>query len=411
MHRHYRVRQDDDILLSLKRKGRLLMATNVTLVLDLGNSETRGIVLCGKDKNGKLKDKYFSLSNRFAEVAEDYVPSVDYTPDTSAILKVDFTVGDQKIKGCYANGELQLREFNIGPLRPSATEKKYTSVTTVLSFQLAVLRAYGIVKELMGDISADDIIWSVNVLLPPGDMVAGQQKMSDLIKSVTAVDSVYPKMSFKVNIKQVVVLPEGFCAYIATVYDKGNVIRKDAKSLLKEATLVFDIGAGTTDVLVVKDNKIINSTMHSIERGGNNVQQLVKKSMRTECDNLRLPESEIAQGLIDGYVKDGSRTVDITEFVNSARDSVASYLISDLQSYLEETELSPRSINKVLICGGGAINKGGCKALSEAIVFYLKRLAPYVELVALPKDTVTGEELSPRVLNVRGASILAAVMK
>lgn len=392
------------------------MKNNAVLVLDLGNSETRGIVMYDGENKGKYSDKYFTLSNRFAEVSADYIPSVDYSDATSTILKANTSVDGVKVDGYYANGEVQLREFNIGPLRPSATEKKYSSITSALSFELAMLHAYKALAELEGVSDFRELAeveWTVNILLPPGDLEAGKMKIIDLIKGVTKIECTYPKVEMPLNIKRVVVLPEGFCAYIATVYDKGSVIRKGAKQLLSETTLIFDIGAGTTDIAVVKDNKIINVTMHSIDRGGNNVTQLVKKAIRTECGGLVLPESEIAQGIIDGYVKDGSKQVQIANIVNTAKDEVAKYLISDVQSYLEETEFPVRSIGKILVCGGGAINSsntGGTKALSDAIITYLKRLAPYVELVPLPRDSETGEELSPRELNVRGASILAALM-
>ena len=391
------------------------MSKSAILVLDLGNSETRGIVLYGKDSDGKPRERYFSLCNRFADVSEDYTPPVDYTPDTSTVLKINAVVRGEEVSGYYANGEVQQREFNIAPLRPSATEKKYNILTSALSFELAMLHAYRAIADLDGvsSIESLDIEWSVDVLLPPGDLEAGKVKIIELLKSVTEVCCTFPNVRIPIKLKKVNVLPEGFCAYIATVYDRGSLIRKNAKHLLKETTLIFDIGAGTTDIAVVKDSKIINVTMHSIDRGGNNVTQLVRRSIRVEYDGLSLPESDIAEGIIKGYIKDGSRQIDIVPLVNAAKDEVAKYLISDVQGYLEETEFPIRSIGKILVCGGGAINSsenGGTKALSSAIITYLKKLAPYVELVDLPKDTITGEEISPRELNVRGASILAALM-
>lgn len=35
------------------------MSKSAILVLDLGNSETRGIVLYGKDSDGKPRERYF----------------------------------------------------------------------------------------------------------------------------------------------------------------------------------------------------------------------------------------------------------------------------------------------------------------------------------------------------------------
>ena len=385
------------------------MSINAVMVLDLGNSETRGIVLFDK------QERYFTLSNRFAEVNADYKPPVDYDDQTSVILKADAMVNGEAVKGYYANGEVQLHEFNIAPIRPSATEKKYNSITSALSYELGMLYAYRALADMLGVGIEEltDVVWSVNILLPPGDLETGKLKIVSLVKSVNKIECTFPAVSINLNVKKVNVLPEGFCAYIGTVYDRGSRIRKEAKDLLQNTTLIFDIGAGTTDIVIVKDNKIIGTSMHSIDRGGNNVAQLVKRRIRQECDGLILPETEVSRGIIEGYVKDGSRRVDIREYINTAKEEVAKYLISDVQSYLEETEFPIRTIGKILVCGGGAIDskEQGVQALSKSIVTYLKKLAPYVELVSLPVDSATGEEISPRELNVRGASILAEVMK
>ena len=60
------------------------------LVVDLGNSSTKGKVLFGKDsQTGKYRERKFDIPNVFAPIDEGYVVSSDYDDDTSTILRVD----------------------------------------------------------------------------------------------------------------------------------------------------------------------------------------------------------------------------------------------------------------------------------------------------------------------------------
>jgi len=401
---------------------------NATLVLDLGNSETRGIVLFGKDSNGKFKRKKFTLSNRFAPVAETYLPPADYDEASSTIFALNAVVDGEQVSGVFANGEVQAREFSVAPIRPFASEKKYKSLTSALSYEMACLAATKAIMMMTrtSDIKQVDVNWNVFVLLPPGDMEHGKTEMSEMLSSVKRVECAFPDVDFDIKVNSIVVLPEGYCAFMGVLFEEGNILRSDYKFLTSDITLVCDIGAGTTDVMVMQDGRIIQTTMATFERGGNNVTQFVKKTLRNTY-GLKLTEVDIINGIVNGFVKDGAKHLDITQIVNDAKDAVARGLVLDIQNFFEETEYPIRSIAKLFVCGGGSMTSEGespnskIKALSEAVVEHLKKGTPNVELVQLPK-TVTNvvlddgtsskveRELNPRMLNIIGASILAEGM-
>lgn len=404
---------------------------NATLILDLGNSETRGTVMFGKDsQTGKYHERDFIISNRFADIDENFKPSNDYNEATSTILRLDAEVNNNRVSGTFVNGDLQEDSFNVAPLRPTSIEKKYNSTTSALSFELAMLYATRAIMSMTrtSNIASLDITWSVVALLPPEDVDAGRDKLVEIFRSIKKVDYIYPELCFDIKLDRVSVLPECFCAYIGTIYEKGHTIRKEYEHILKETTLVIDIGAGTSDIMIIKDGTIVQVTMHTITKGGNNVTQLVKKYIRTEHVGLVLSETDIINGIVSGEIKDGSRVVNIVDYVNKAKEEVAKYLISDIQAFFEECEFMVRSIGKLLIVGGGSVTGDDSsktnpeiKALSESIVNYMKRLSPYVELIDIPthmvvKDDENGvskkveEKISPRLLNVIGASILAEVI-
>ena len=179
--------------------------------------------------------------------------------------------------------------------------------------------------------------------------------------------------------------------------------------------------------MIIQNKSIIQSTMTTIDRGGNQVSQLVKKGLKVNY-GLKLKEVDINKGIISGTVRDGSKTIDIVDIINSAKDSVANSIVNDVRDFFEETEFPIRSIGKLLVCGGGSMSSEddesgseNIKALSEAIVSQMKVYSPNIELVEIPTTFVNADmpdgttkkvekKISPRMLNVIGASILSEAM-
>lgn len=395
-----------------------------TLVVDFGNSSTKCTVLFGKDSTGRYRERRFELSNVFSFIEEGYEVSSDYSDATSTILNVNSHVNGMSVVGNFCNGELQERERALSTIKPSAFDKKYNLEATVLSLRMAFLYAYKAVMNMqrVSDVSQLDLTWTVVTLLPPGDIDTGREAMTNLIKEITYVDAVFPKMRMSVKIDNVAILPEGFCAYAAVVYDKGQIFRMGYEYLKDETIMIFDIGAGTTDCMIIRKNKLIQDSKHTVEQGGNNVHNLVRKELRMR--GIDLDEQSIIEGVIKGKVRDGAKDISIVDIVNQAKRTVAQKITSDFQDYLSTVDIRMRSIGYVLVCGGGSMSDVSCPdivPLSASIIELLKKLSPNMELIELPKVPVTttddtgnsqtkNVELSARMLNLVGASILAESM-
>lgn len=398
---------------------------NAILVVDLGNSSTKGKVLFGKDsQTGKYRERTFELSNVFATIPEDYEVSSDYSDLTSTILNVDTTLDDIVIKGHFCNGKLQQNERSIATIRPTAKIKKYESETTVLSYRLAFLFAYKAIMNMsrVSDFSQLDITWTVVTLLPPGDIDAGSDKIKGIVEGITEINSVFPQASIPVKIAKTVVLPEGYCAYIGTVYDVGHVFRADYKYLTEEQVLVIDIGAGTTDFILINKNSLVQNSKYSLSLGGNNVFQLVKKKIL--FSGMEVDDETIKEGVIKGYIKDGAKKVSIIEEVNQAKDEVARQIVAGIFGYFESSDIIVRKIGYVLVCGGGSMKDSECEEIlpiSIQIMNNIKQMAKNCELIELPSHVIQKElpdgdiekieeQISPRDLNLIGASIMAELV-
>lgn len=379
-----------------------------TLVIDLGNSATRQMTYFGKTAKGETRCKLSVQDNLFSEVPVNklpvYLEGDIYTPDSSKIFSIEDTV--------YCNGKICNTEFGSTAIRPTALEKKYESLVTRLTIINALCRGYEDVAEFTNStVEQIDISWKIVMELPPDDMDIGAKKLSDLVRSISEINFMMPEIRKEIKIESVNVFPEGFCALIAVLFDKPGSIREDYKYLLEEdtRTLVCDIGAGTTDFVMAQGASIISSTRFTREIGGNNVHQRVRRLLKET--GLSLSDRIVRKGCETGYVKNGAKTYDIKEYIARAKSDVSKQLVDAVQEFFEDNMISVKSINNILVCGGGAetADEEGIEPISTYIINYMVQLSSDIGLVELPNVVVNGEEVKapPRLLNVLGAGILA----
>lgn len=395
---------------------------NAILVLDLGNSSTKVTVKYGKGADGRYQEESFDLSNMFAFLDKGYEVSDEYTEENSTILSVDTYVDDNHIQGDFCNGELQAKEFTLAMIKPSAHDKKWNLDASALSIRLAFLFAFRSIMQMarVYDPEQLDISWHVVTLLPSGDLDMGRDKLIEMIKSVTHIEAKMPALSFDVEVLDVKVLAEGFCGFAGVLYDNGCKFRTGYEFLKNETVMVFDIGAGTTNCMLIRDNTLIQRSKFTITQGGNNVLAAVRRMLG--IDGIDIEMDVLRKGIISGKIKDGVKDVSIVDYVNRAKREVAAKIVSAFQDSLADTDIKMRSVGYVLTCGGGSMIDSECAEimqLSQLILQSVQRLAPNAEVIEMPRitkkyidedtgDTVSRTEaVSPRKLNLMGAGILA----
>lgn len=387
-----------------------MISGKVKLILDMGNSETRGRVKFGVDSDGMMREGKFTLSNVFSKVEDaNYVVPADYTTADSTMFTIPAVqIGNGEVAGTYVNGNICATEFSSTPIRPTALDKKYNLQTTPLTFALAILKATEIVADMakVSNLNELDLIWDVSILLPPAEKDKGLAEMTRIVKSINHIDYKFPEVSLDIRVDNVVVYPEGFCAFIGAVFTRGMKIRQGMEKWLQDTVLVQDIGAGTTDRMIIKGGRVISDSLDSSQIGGNQVTQAVKRRLRKDLD-LPLPDEEILQGVITGVVRDGSKLVDISKIVIQAKKDVATQEVNELTDYFEDLNYPMRTISGILACGGGTLESENpsIPPLSDVMLGFLETLMPNSELLELPKDK-NGVPISPRELNIEGASIL-----
>jgi len=385
-----------------------------SLVVDLGNSETRVMTIYGASQSGYPRKRLSVLPNKFGEIAgrdSRLLKNPDYNASNSKV----FVVGEDSV---FCSGYMCDREKGTASLRPSASIKKYNSNITMYSMRLAILEGLYHIADMTGcDIDSVNVDWTVSVLLPPSDLELGADSIRANILNLDRIEFLIPSLIKKVNIESVRVYPEGFCAFIGEVFESSKKIRDEFAGVLNSSTLVIDIGAGTTDLCCIKDTKLVDGSRHSEETGGNQVFQIMNRELRKEIGK-NLPEDSLRAASVTGTIKIGAIEKDITSIINIARKNVATKLSSAIRNYLESSDFSIYDMENILICGGGAEECGGdMKPLGEFLKDDLKVWMSYSKFLEIPttervveRDGVEYLErvkVSPRLLNIIGAGVLS----
>lgn len=383
-----------------------------SLVIDFGNSETRVVTIFGRHKSGKPRTCLSKLSNRFATLGDDKLLShPDYDDTNSKVFKLEEG-------SLFCTGKMCERERGAVALRPSASLKKHSSDVTLYSTRMALLQGVlDVAKMSKCSPESVDVTWNISVLLPPSDLDVGADIIKKGIGDIKEINFLMPEISKDININSIKVLPEGFCAYIGTLFESATEIREGYESILEETTLVIDIGAGTSDYCIIQNAELIDTSRYSEDIGGNQISQRVNNwARRTYGRNLA--EETIKSACLTGRLKIGAREDDITSAVIEARQDVATQLSTSISSYLESTNFNIFDIQNILICGGGAVETSkNFKALGTYLKEKLAGIMTYSKFLDIPEEdsqeikngivTPKKVKVSPRILNIKGAAVLS----
>lgn len=410
-----------------------MIVGKASLVVDLGNSETRVVTLFGNTELGEPKLRLSILSNKFGELSEKdnrLLNSPDYNESNSKVFTVSrtisrneeglntSTVSEEIVNSMFCSGYMCDIEKGTASIRPSASIKKYDSMISMYSMRLALLEGYKHIAEMTNSsIGELDIEWTISVLLPPSDLELGAEQLKQNILGIDEINFLIPKFRKDIKIDKVKVFPEGFCAFIGVVFENRRKIREGFMNVLNSSTLVIDIGAGTTDFCIIKDAKLVDGSRHSEEIGGNQVFQKINTELRRKFGK-NFPEDSLRDSAVTGTIKVGARELDISKEIGVARKDIATRLSSTIRNYIESSDFSIYDIENILICGGGAAPCGkDMKPLGEFLKEDLKVWMSYSNFLDMPyADTVVEidgvnylqkEQISSRLLNIIGAGVLS----
>lgn len=369
----------------------------VGVLIDIGNSETRARIrykpLKGLESVYPALDSYtFTLSNHYMSLGTDtdYEISPDYRNNSSTVLNID----GQRI----LHGEIVEREFRGRWDIPNGKGNKSDEAITEWTLHRVFLEVYRVLAEHWNiAITEVDVALNVYILLPPAEHLNAKDKMIDLIKNIDEVIEMKPEgeadyvpVAHTILCNDIQTYPEGIAAFFGIRVDiNGNKLtpNKAVERFMHGYVLVMDIGAGTTDLAIMKDSKLMSETRMSLPIAGNQIKASIKTNITNADPRLRLKlqtgiqnmNSIMSTAMLD---EEGLKApIDCAIELGRAKEAFASSLTNSLRDYAEVHQDCLPLVTGVLVVGGANITaRRNGEVVSPPVESYiLPKLSAYMD--------------------------------
>jgi hypothetical protein len=127
--------------------------------------------------------------------------------------------------------------------------------------------------------------------------------------------------------------------------------------LLGKTLLVFDIGASTTDVGIVKKGVYWDKSQQTLRVGGNMIRDALKDALYEKYEIL-LEGEELEEAVMLGKVEICGETENIVDLLNDAREHCAAEIREKLSTYFKRTGVDIKTLGAVVLSGGGSLSSG-----------------------------------------------------
>lgn len=365
------------------------MKETVGILIDYGNSSTRFYTIY--DKHSWYKE----LPNQYVKLTENLPP--EYVNVESNSFKVNDVL--------YAQGVYVTRECSTMAVRPNSLQKKIVQQVTMLTTHLVINYALRLVakyrKCTVGDL---DVEITLGILLPAGEHNKDAEVFKAKLKDLHHIEAVTP-IAFEtdVNITKVMLLPEGAAAYMNAIYkiaDNGDYVIRDENKMFTEGDLlVVDIGAGTTDIVLIRDGDLTLSSKDTMHKGGRAIESMLKQRLEERFE-YKISDKDVRHILETGTLVQGTVTHDVRDVLDGVKDAFSNVLFNYLVEYIERHEIELRALKGLLVVGGGALETKDSdgnvisQKIADVLIKYIKGLTNTVALANIADD--------PRKMNIDG---------
>lgn len=397
----------------------------IKLLVDLGQSEIRGIAKVGTIRTSKRMEKLFVFPNSFSKATnpERYSDKEDYSLSDSTLLSIqtpDRKYGGQDLSYTVASGRIRELEFAMSALKFSQRVPKVHNATSYFAiFSLIEKTLDWVVKEgkFGGSIKdlSQEVVFSLTILLPPSQKDLWQDEFKDQLLGTHVIQSYIPKTELKININSVTFVQEGVSAYFGLVLRKDSFKQRPLASKLKDAVvLLVDIGASTTDLVVINKGITIETSRHTITVGGNAVLSALRVHMQKIVGD-KISDDTLFSICQTGLYRNGSQVIDLVNTINEFKNQVSDSINTAIVNYLDSADFDTYLINRIVVIGGNTMESEneGIKSLGKLLMEQLRINLATADVIDISEedfsdlDLYHGGDTSQigRRINLYGASI------
>lgn len=399
--------------------------TQVKLMVDLGNSETRavaqiveeGIV---KHTRGYLLDNHFVVENLATkEMYSPYIQSEEFSKLDSNIFEVSLQVGEKKFDKLVMWGDLataNLPKKLRTPVSHLAKANNLLNYVVLINLMDKVLDWVNMVYPTSSKQTlSKEVQFDLAVLTPPAQVSSARTIFESNLVRTFKYKNLYDGVELDLKVNSVKVLPEGYSSFYSVFLNYADLnLRPHYADLASRNVLIIDFGEGTTDLIGVSSQRFLESLNHTIKIGGSTILSKVRASVNKRL-GLDIPIASFKDVLKTCEVQYGSTIYKVREDVEQAIYSVASDIAQEVFTYLRGAEVEVSSFDRLLLVGGGVVPNGSTVTISDALLSELQVELPTLDLVDLqyleePEiEGIPFDLTSPRYLNILGLMIGVAL--
>lgn len=369
--------------------------------IDIGASSTRFV-----SENGKIN----VLPNNMVLVELD--ERIDLMPyagnDEAETLRnaLDVTItktnGNSEYFPVRALIGSMAERYSPNNIRPTVMQNKHRQRVNYVS----ALVATAFNKLLYG---LNDGIY-MYIALPPMEVATAKDYVTEQLSG--SYEVVFNKLDRKVNINIVSVAckEESLMALLAFFFDMHGSLREEAKAYSRGNVLSIDIGASTTDLVVVKDMRYLEKSAQTYKTGGNVARDIVANDIRAKF-GYDPTDEETEFVMAEGRLPMGNSYVDMKDSVDKAKRELAAQIVNNIQSYFRLVNIPIQSIRAIIVSGGGSMRSEYTdtagksfvvsKPISEFITEELHKVCNTIDVVPFSHN--------PRQANAIGLFIVASL--
>ena len=294
------------------------------------------------------------------------------------------------------------KNLGYSNITPVMAKNKTGQIVNFISWVLTVA-----VSRLQGKV--DEHV-DLHIALPPKEVTARRADVPKLYGGEYTVHFVRYNQTVKFYIDSVECFPESSAALTSFMLKLDGTPSDNYKAYGNKCIMSVDIGASTSDFILMEKGSIVEKTGRTFSTGG--ITAMEKITTRIQQMYSDIDEDDALNAAIEGRINTGGgKYTVVSDIVNDAKRQVASTLVHQMDSYLRNNGKSLRNIDLIVVSGGGSLPSSYVNENNETVITSKPVSEFFVELLSKQSDgvdvKVVNHSDNPRMANLFGLYIRA----
>ena len=216
------------------------------------------------------------------------------------------------------------------------------------------------------------------------------------------------------NISDARIVSESEQASVSFFFNRNGAPRVETAKYNRGYVLSCDIGASTSDFVLIKDRRFQERTGQTYKIGGNVIKEIIKNKVRALYGS-ELTDEDAEVVITEGRLPYGSKYKDMSKELIDAKKEFAEMLAQNIDSYFGTVGVPLMSIKAIFVSGGGSmkssyfdIDNNTEVVTSEPVSTYLtevlRNICDGIDVVGYPDE-------NPRMANIIGTMLSTKALR